>query len=78
MLKRLEETWWREVYQSRIIILPGEASYLAELGLLASTVIERLGDGVLEPELMVQHPGLTQADIRACGLFSYFQAIGRV
>ena len=77
-MERLEQSWLAEVRQSRIIILPGEASYLAEPGIRVTTVVEGLAKGLSEQDLMARYEGLTQADIRASGLFGYLRIIGKL
>ena len=77
-MKRLEQTWVEEVQQSRIVILPQEASYLAELDLPVLTVMKGMSQGLAELDLLGQYPGLTSTDIRACGLFAYLRATGKL
>ena len=74
----LETGWINEIRQSRLVILPGEDSYLQGINIAAWELMEQLANGVTEAELSQAHPCLTQADIRACSLFAYLRVIGKL
>lgn len=74
----LETGWINEIRQSRLVVLPGEDSYLQGINIVAWELMEQLANGVTEAELSQAHPGLTQADIRACSLFAYLRIIGEL
>ena len=78
MTKRLLESWLAEVRQSRIVIQPDEASYVAPLNLPVSSLIEELANDQLEADLLGAYAGLTAADLRACSLFMYLRAINKI
>ncbi|GAB3569276.1 hypothetical protein GCM10027578_23370 [Spirosoma luteolum] len=74
----LDVTWEREVRQSSIVILPCDDSYLKGSDIKVSAIIHQLAFGEGFGKLMHQYPGLTEADLRACMLFSYLRAIQKV
>jgi hypothetical protein len=74
----LETGWINEIRKSRLVILPGDDSYLQGINMPIWKLIEELANGVTEGELRQAHPCLTQADIRVCSLFTYLRIIGKL
>jgi hypothetical protein len=77
-MTKLETGWINEIHKSRLVILPGEDSFLQGINVPVWKLIEQLANGVTEAELRQAHPCLTQADIRACSLFVYLRIIGKL
>lgn len=78
VMTKLETGWVNEIHKSRLVILAGEGSYLPGIDMPVWRVIEQLADGVTEAKLRQVHPGLTEADIRACSLFVYLRIVGKL
>lgn len=77
-MTKLDTEWMNEVHKSRLVILPGEDSYLAGIDMPVWKLIQQMANGVTRAELTQAHPGLTEADIRACSLFVYLQITGKL
>jgi uncharacterized protein (DUF433 family) len=71
----LQRSWEEEVKQSRIVIAPDKSAYLKDIGVNVWDVLHHLANGLGEQALRKQYPSLTEADLRACGLFGYLRAI---
>ncbi len=74
----LEKGWINEIHKSRLVILPGEDSYLQGIDMPVWELIKQMADDETVAKLMQDHPCLTQADIQACGLFAYLRIIGKL
>lgn len=77
-MTKLETEWINEIYKSRLVILPGEDSYLSGVDVPVWKLIQQMANGVTEAELTQDHPGLTKADIRACSLFVYLRITSKI
>lgn len=74
----LERGWINEVRQSRLVILPGNDSYLQDVNIPVWELMEQMAHGLTGAELSQVHPCLTQADIRACSLFVFLRITGKL
>lgn len=72
-MRSLEESWKQEVTLSRIVILSNDGSYLKDIDVKVSVIMNRLATGSTTDELQAAFPEITEADIRACMLFTYFK-----
>ena len=77
-MTKLETEWISEVHTSRIVILPGEDSYLPGVDIPVWKLIQQMANGVTITELIQAYPGLSETDIRACSLFVYLQITGKL
>lgn len=74
----LETGWINEIRESRLVILPGEDSYLRGINAPVWELIGQLANGITVAELKQAHPSFTQADVRACNLFVYLRIVGKL
>lgn len=74
-MRSLEERWKQEVTLSRIVILSNDGSYLKDIDVKVSVIMNRLATGSTTDELRTTFPKITEADIRACMLFTYLRIV---
>ncbi|WP_080237774.1 DUF433 domain-containing protein [Spirosoma rigui] len=77
-MRTLQRSWEEEVKQSRIVIAGNDNVYLKDIGLNVWDVLHHLANGLGEQALRQRYPSLTEADLRACGLFGYLRAIKKL
>lgn len=74
----LDKHWLSDVQQSRIIVLPGDESYIDQIDVRVSTITDKVATGTSDRELQLLHPGLTYDDVRACILFLYLRTVNKL
>jgi hypothetical protein len=77
-MKTLQTSWEEEVKRSRIVIASDDEVYLKDVGVKVWDVLHHLANGLGEQTLRQQYPALTDADLRACGLFGYLRAVKKL
>lgn len=77
-MEALIRDWEKELRQSRIVIMPNGEGYIKDVNVKVWDVLHHLAQGLDKQQFQQAYPQLTEADLRACGLFGYFKAVKKI